>query len=110
MTLEIGPFVSGETPAPLTYAFLDDTGVPLPEVDDTWTGVFRWWTRGSDPVENNVTVSSTAVATYPWAAGDISVVSTSVFKGEITITDGTQTYVSERIQWVVYSAIPAPAP
>lgn len=108
MTIQqLGVFTAGEIPDPLEYTFLDADGAPMTDITSPdWTATFRLRPRHGDAVEGDATVAD-GVATYTWGDGGLDAAGS--YRGEFTVTDGTNTFISEPIRWYARAAIPAPS-
>jgi hypothetical protein len=104
MTIDLGRFTAGERPAPLRYTFEDATGAPL-----DLTGYTATFTRA---VRGDFTTAAATIpdpeqgaVEYEWAADDLA--APGLHKGEFFVTNGTNTYASERLVWLVRRAVAA---
>lgn len=103
MSITIGSYVAGEVPEPLEYSFLDADGDPLDLTGFTVT--FRLSFDGAAGVESSADLSATptdGTVTYAWAAGDLVA---GALGAEFEATDGTNTYISDRLVGTVARAI-----
>jgi hypothetical protein len=105
----IGPFVSGEVPAPLQYQFLDASGVGLPI--QGYEVRFLFAEEDLPSVEHACALvdgGANGVVQYVWQDGDLDVVGHYI--GELWTGNGTQRYASVRVLWDVRrSRGPVPA-
>ena len=103
MTITIGPYTSGEVPAPLTYTFQDDNGDPL-----DLTGYIATFSHEANGVGTSetatVTDAANGVVTYTWTATDLD--EPGSHSAEFWVSNGTNTYASDLIRWRVRAAIP----
>lgn len=109
MTITLSePYTSGEVPEPVEYTFQDSLGAAMTDLDDDegWTCVFRFQVRGNDSVEVDADLDE-GVATWTPVVGDFG--AAGIYQGEFTATNGTNTFISDRIVWRVRPAIPEPA-
>jgi hypothetical protein len=104
MSLAIGPYVTGERPAPLTYVFLDSNGDPLDLTG--YAATFRHST-GATSTSSAATITDAASGEveYAWTATDMD--DSGTHTAEFTVTNATNTYTSDRIRFYVRAAIPA---
>jgi hypothetical protein len=102
MSIEIGAYVEGERPEPLEYQFLDADGVAVNLTG--FTATFRLQV-GDPPGVSNAAAVATPLegkVTYTWAADDLVA---GALRAEFVVTNGTNTYVSDRLVGVVRAAI-----
>jgi hypothetical protein len=104
---DLGPFTSGEIPAPLTVTLTDSNGNGLDLTDHT--AVYHYRRRGDEPVEQpaDVTDETGGEVTYIWTEDDLA--QAGVYTAVIWAGNGAQRYASEHIRYRVIDG-PGPAP
>jgi hypothetical protein len=102
MSTVIGPYTSGERPEPLEYSFLDADGAPVNLTG--FTATFRLSINGQPGSSNaaSVTTPLEGTVTYTWAADDLTA---GALRAEFVATNGTNTYISDRLVGQVAAAI-----
>lgn len=105
----IGPFVSGEIPAPLRYQFLDASGVPLDLAG--YQARFLFAEEDLPSVEHQANlVDGGAQGTVEYIWDDVDLVTVGHYIGELWTGNGTQRYASIMVTWDVRRARgPVPA-
>lgn len=100
--IRIGPYCNGERPEPLSYTFLDADGDPIDLTG--YTATFRLSINGATGESNAATVTTPAsgLVTYTWAADDLVA---GTIRAEFVVTNGTNTYISDRLVGHVRAAI-----
>lgn len=100
--LTLGPYTAGEKPAPITYQFLDDQGVPL-ALTGSWVAKLEQRNRSTGDTVTEATPTfdvPTATATFTVATTD-----PGVYTGELWIGDGSNRYASVRFAWLTRAAV-----
>lgn len=105
---EIGSFVVGEIPVPLTYQFLDSAGTAIDL--SGFTATFQWGRRGtSTPYTNTTTVAATiptplsGIAQHNWSGSEFAAPGRWV--GRFVVENGTNRFASILIEWTVCQAV-----
>lgn len=103
--IKLGVYTATEVPAPLVYTFQDSTGATITEIDNpAYTVVFRFQRSGATAVEETAAATD-GVVTHTWESTHMATAGSYV--GEFAATNGTNTFISDKIRWVVRSAVPA---
>lgn len=92
--IQIGPYVEGEVPEPLSYGFEDSNGEPVDLTGFTATFVLRTQAEEST-LPATITDAAGGVVEHVWLEGELT-------KGTVSarfwVTNGTNTYASVRIK------------
>ncbi len=108
MSIQLGPYASGEIPEPLEFQFLDADGDPIDLTGYTATFVFN--INGNTGTERvaDVTTPAEGKVTYAWQDGDISIgtVREARLRAEFVVTNGTNRYYSDLFYAPVRASIP----
>lgn len=107
--LTIGPYVTGEKPAPLTYAFLDSDGVPI-DLTTYTSAEFHYQRSDGPPTVASASVSDAVNGrvTHTWTGSEFSTAGT--WWCEFWVGNGSRRYCSRRLEAVVrvpVGAVPA---
>lgn len=109
MTTSLGTFVEGEIPEPLEYQFLDSAGDPIDLTGFTATFHTRINTVETD-LAATVSDDENGIVTHIWLDGELERQGDrGSLRCEFVVTNGTNTYVSERLHGFISRAIREPA-
>lgn len=110
MTTDIGTFTEGEIPPPLEYQFLDEAGDPINLTG--YTATFHTRIGGVDTdLTASVSDPAEGVVTHVWVADELARQNgRGALRCEFAATNGTNTYISERLHGYIREPIREPAP
>lgn len=100
--IRLGTYTEGEIPEPLEYQFLDAGRQPLDLTG--FTATFSLQIVGEAATSTDAVVGDNGKVTHVWSA-----LEPGIFYAEFVVTNGTNTYISERLHGVVRKALVPPA-
>lgn len=107
--IQLGTFIQGEVPEPLEYQFLDASGTAIDLTG--FTATFHLRIGGVDAdLDASVSDEDEGKVTHTWLDGELTRANNSgALRCEFTVTNGTNTYTSQRMAGFIYPAIREPA-
>jgi hypothetical protein len=101
--LTIGPYVTGEKPAPLQYQFLDSSGVPMDLTG--YTAKLSVQERFGSPTEYSavMAVAASGVVSYAWTGTEWP--TPGRYAIQFWVGNGTNRYASVRMVFAVASSV-----
>lgn len=108
--LVIGPYVVGEKPSPLSYTFLDSSGVAMNLTGYTAKFITRLVDDDTTAATFNATITNPTggVVTYTWTGSEMT--TPGKHWGELWVGNTTQRYASVRLEFTVRQAVgPVPS-
>ena len=100
--MNLGEYVGGEKPAPVTIQFTDSNGTNLDTSSGSWVARLVYKVDGADDTtaasDATATVNATGLATF---TPPVALVTSGTYVGRLVIGNGTNRYASELIHWTV---------
>jgi hypothetical protein len=105
LTIQIGPFVVGEKPAPLEYQYLDSNGAALPITGYAVRFSVReqWGPAIKDAANASLTDGPNGKVTYTWDGTEFP--TPGHYRCEFIVGNGTNRFISELIEYDVRGAV-----
>ena len=102
---EIGPFVAGELPGQIQQTFTDASGTALNLTG--YTVRYHYKRHGTTAVTRNgvLVTAASGIVGYTPVAADLN--TAGVYSAEFSVTNGTNTYYSDKIVYRVKEALGA---
>lgn len=105
MTVDLGTYTDGEIPEPLEYTFLDADGAVIDLTGFTATFHLRIGAVDAD-LAATVSDPDAGEVTHTWLDGELERQGNSgSLRCEFTVSNGTNTYTSERLRGFIRAAI-----
>lgn len=103
--IEIGPYVAGEIPIPLTYKYETVNGDAI-DLSDFTVAVFAFRADGTAENTREAVISedpTSGEVTYEWQGGDLVADDgvPLIYTAEFWVISETNRFASEQIQWTV---------
>lgn len=97
--INIGPYVMGEKPAPLTYQFLDSTGAAIDL--SGYTTKFQWQEHDGPASSANAAVSEAASGKVTYTFAGTEFLTAGTYRAQFWAGNGTNRYASVDIEFTV---------
>ena len=104
MSIDIGPFVTGEKPPPLIYQFLDANGNPI-NLATAYTARFCYRERDGLPTTANATFAdaTTGQVQYTWTGNEFP--TPGHYYGEFWVGNGSSRFASVLLEFDVRAGV-----
>ena len=102
MTIRIGPYVAGEIPEPLVYAFLDAAGVAINLTGYTASFRLRIGSAATATLAAVVTDAAAGQVTHTWLTGELTA---GQLFGEFIATGPSTKFYSARFVGTITAAL-----